>query len=434
MTYLRFLLGWLVLVFAFPNQGIEESPPYLYYYSPVENAFIIERADGSDPRIFGVGLLPSDTRSVSGPGWSPDGKRFAVNTGQSGRPSSYVIDPTTSAPVFSISQAAVSRTCLDISSATPLVEQQILTVDAEAIVSQLKWSPVGASVSASYVAVPVTERSERIRLWDLASGKNRIVFSRLDEPYAVTGSWAEWSPDGSRLALNSDGTVRIVSIDDGNIILLEDNPLGTARLVWSPDSSQLATIEWTHMIRIWDADSGKQVREFDAHGRVPDLRAAWTAQGLRWMTQDEERTVRVWEEGHDEPRFTLKPDYRLSSVWLSPSGKYIASSGLDNELVQLWNVDDGRLVQTLNAPVIEIIWTSDEACVATATWVEPFSLRLTRPQIWGVVSGELLQTIEVRIDARMSGVDNLAWSPDGTSLALIDQEGAIRVWGLSQHE
>ena len=98
------------------------------------------------------------------------------------------------------------------------------------------------------------------------------------------------------------------------------------------------------------------------------------------------------------------------------------------------NVDDGRLVQTLNAPVIEIIWTSDEACVATATWVEPFSLRLTRPQIWGVVSGELLQTIEVRIDARMSGVDNLAWSPDGTSLALIDQEGAIRVWGLSQHE
>ena len=91
-------------------------------------------------------------------------------------------------------------------------------------------------------------------------------------------------------------------------------------------------------------------------------------------------------------------------------------------------------MQTLNVPVSEIAWTADEACVATATWVDPFSLRLTTPQIWDVARGELLQTIEARIDVRMNGVGNLAWSPDGTSLALIDQEGAIRVWGLSQHE
>ena len=346
-----------------------------------------------------------------------------------------VFVPFTTLSASSVSQAPVPHTCLDISSATPLVEQQIFEpVGPETIVSQLKWSPTGTDVSASYVAVTVTERSEHIRLWDLVSGENRTVFSRLDEPYAVTGSWAEWSPDGSRLSLNSDGTVRIVAIDDGNVILLEDNPLGIAKLVWSPDSSQLATIEWTHMIRIWDAGSGTQLREFNAHGRVPDLRAVWTDQGLRWMTQDEERTVRVWEEGHDEPRFTLRPDYCLSSVWLSPSGKYLASSGLDNKQVQLWNIEDGRLVQTLNVPVMEIIWTSDEACVATATWVDPFNLRLTRPQIWDVASGELLQTIEARIDVRMNGVGSLTWSPDGTSLALIDQDGAIRVWGLSQYE
>lgn len=54
-----------------------ESAPYLYYYSNVLHAFVIERADGTDSRTIGAGLMPEDYNSTGGPGWSPSGKWFA---------------------------------------------------------------------------------------------------------------------------------------------------------------------------------------------------------------------------------------------------------------------------------------------------------------------------------------------------------------------
>ncbi|MFN8374727.1 MAG: hypothetical protein U0694_17830 [Anaerolineae bacterium] len=69
------MLCWLSPVFA-----QDEPPPYLYYYTDTLNAFVIERADGSDSRTFGAGLTPSQANVILGPGWSPDGHWFAWQT------------------------------------------------------------------------------------------------------------------------------------------------------------------------------------------------------------------------------------------------------------------------------------------------------------------------------------------------------------------
>ncbi len=53
--------------------------PYIYYYSDLDNAFIIERADGTETRLLAQGLMPDATNGVDGPGWSPSGKWFAWN-------------------------------------------------------------------------------------------------------------------------------------------------------------------------------------------------------------------------------------------------------------------------------------------------------------------------------------------------------------------
>jgi Tol biopolymer transport system component len=58
--------------------------PYLYYYSDLLNAFVIERADGTDSRLLADGVTPDDNNAVRGPGWSPSGKWFAwTSTGGS---------------------------------------------------------------------------------------------------------------------------------------------------------------------------------------------------------------------------------------------------------------------------------------------------------------------------------------------------------------
>lgn len=56
-----------------------EPPPYVMYFQPdaLDPHFVIERADGTDSRKFGAGLMSRDVNSVFGPGWSPSGEWFA---------------------------------------------------------------------------------------------------------------------------------------------------------------------------------------------------------------------------------------------------------------------------------------------------------------------------------------------------------------------
>jgi hypothetical protein len=56
--------------------------PYIYYYSSEHDAFVIERADGTDTHLLGEGT----SGGVDGPGWSPSGKWFAWTT------SNYIIN------------------------------------------------------------------------------------------------------------------------------------------------------------------------------------------------------------------------------------------------------------------------------------------------------------------------------------------------------
>ena len=74
----RMNLCWLIL-FLLPMTVFaqDDSAPYLYYFSNDINAFVIERADGSDSRIFAADIMPSNTIAVSGAGWSPSGNWFA---------------------------------------------------------------------------------------------------------------------------------------------------------------------------------------------------------------------------------------------------------------------------------------------------------------------------------------------------------------------
>lgn len=54
-----------------------EDIPYIYYYADQLHAFVIERADGTDSRIFAEGLIPLNHQAIVGPGWSPSGHWFA---------------------------------------------------------------------------------------------------------------------------------------------------------------------------------------------------------------------------------------------------------------------------------------------------------------------------------------------------------------------
>jgi hypothetical protein len=73
MNQIRLLI-LLLLCLATVVRAQENPSPYLYYYSEDVDAFVIERADGSDRYTFGQGVVPSDTQSVNSLSWSPSGE------------------------------------------------------------------------------------------------------------------------------------------------------------------------------------------------------------------------------------------------------------------------------------------------------------------------------------------------------------------------
>jgi Tol biopolymer transport system component len=69
------MILWLAMLLSF-GAAAQADAPYLYYYSHIVNGFIIERADGTDSRLFAQGISPADHAIIEGPGWSPDGRWF----------------------------------------------------------------------------------------------------------------------------------------------------------------------------------------------------------------------------------------------------------------------------------------------------------------------------------------------------------------------
>lgn len=62
---------------ALTNTTAQSDAPYIYYYSHALNGIVIERADGTDSRIIGQGLVETLLPEAEGPGWSPNGEWFA---------------------------------------------------------------------------------------------------------------------------------------------------------------------------------------------------------------------------------------------------------------------------------------------------------------------------------------------------------------------
>jgi hypothetical protein len=82
---MRYLWLCLLIIGFLPTHAQEPSQsdaPYLYYYSDIVNGFVIERADGTDSRVLGAGLVDSQANGVYGAGWSPSGEWFAFTSFQ----------------------------------------------------------------------------------------------------------------------------------------------------------------------------------------------------------------------------------------------------------------------------------------------------------------------------------------------------------------
>ena len=186
---------------------------------------------------------------------------------------------------------------------------------------------------------------------------------------------------------------------------------------WSPDGRRLATPSDDHTIKLWDANTGREVRTLRGHD-AEVWNAAWRPDGRRLASAGNDGTVRVWDPdtGRELRRLRTYTSWRGQVSW-SPDGRRLACPGRDN-VIRLFDAETGREVAALGGHAANIYmaeWSPDGRRLASAARDGGY--------VWDAASGA--KTGELCSDA--GGFGAVAWSPDGRRLAG-SVDGEVKVW------
>lgn len=112
-------------------------------------------------------------------------------------------------------------------------------------------------------------------------------------------------------------------------------------LALSPDGKHLATAGFDNSVRIWELDSGKEVRGFTGH-TGPVYAVAFTPNGETLISCSEDKTVRLWTIATGKLAKELKGHAGIvDGLALSPDGRQLATGSADKS-VRLWDLADGK--------------------------------------------------------------------------------------------
>ncbi len=179
--------------------------------------------------------------------------------------------------------------------------------------------------------------------------------------------------------------------------------------VWSidlsPDGQYALTASSDKTIRLWDAKTGKEIRQFP--GTVRLSAAKFSPDGKLIVTSLRTEDLRLYdtETGNEVRRFA--PNLAGTEVVFSPDGKTVASSNPIDEndsAIRLWDVATGKLVQTLQGhakSAIRVAYSPDGKMLLSSGLDEVVIL-------WDLETGKEIQRL-----GEKEGIDGVAFSPDG---------------------
>lgn len=306
--------------------------------------------------------IPGSSNKIHFITLSPDGRRLAVldSADGEGQPlpktttSLKLFDFTTKKQVKRISLGARCDTMafspdgssVGLAGASAV---ELLDLATEKVKLAFKGSDASTSVAFSPSGREVVTGGSSIRLWAVASGKQRLQLPDYSPAQCVG-----FSNDGKLVAAGcKDGCIRLWLASDGrNFLFPESQPAGLQSVGFSPDGLKIFAC-CKQSLMIWHFPSGRLVRELPAK-------------------------------------------VAFSSAVLSPDGKFLAIATKEGGAIQIRDFQSGRLLQTLAGSTAQICmaFSPDSKLFAfngvlydlhvceTSQWKETCTINPSRPRLW----------------------------------------------------
>jgi len=272
--------------------------------------------------------------------WSPDGKRIVTNDPRHEKGITYSIRDSRSGQIVKPLESKLNNS-----------------------MHVFAWSPNGKMIAGACF-------DGTAHVWDVDTGQSMYSLSahRPQEARCVA-----WSPDNRQFAsCGSDRLVKIWEASSGKLLHEFKEHGKLASVCWSPDGRWFASADWKRHVKIRSTDSWQTEWEINADpasvgrgGAGGTYTIAWSRDSQQLASVNASGQIAVWnllEENEVQQAWCVEAHTStIRSIAWSPDRKRIAT-GSEDRSAKIWDAATGRELLTLegyNNMVTAVVWSPD---------------------------------------------------------------------------
>jgi WD40 repeat protein len=233
-----------------------------------------------------------------------------------------------------------------------------------------------------------------------------------------------FSPDGKyALSGSEDATLKLWDIESGRELrTFVGHHDWVNAVAFSPDGKRVVSGSRDRTVKLWDVGSGRELRTLSNGGFVESV--AFSPDGVRILSNDG-KAICLWDVESGRKLRTLPTDDYVSSLVFSMDGNRILSTGGDK--VRLWDLERGTEIREFFLPLTS--WQSTFTAVFSPDGKSVLSGGTGNNDVtmWDIESGREVRTF---IGAQ-SAITSLAFLPDGKRLMATSMDGTMRSWNFA---